>query len=331
MRKKFAVISAIIILVASGSGIFIFNRFFGAPQSEAATELFVIPLKTERDEAIRKLYEEGFVKSRTAIDVALYLRGIAGTIEAGGYHLSKNMNVFEIAGVVSTGPQLKWVSVPEGLRKEEIAEILSRNLGWDEQKKNEFLSAYKKFGADYAEGVYFPDTYLIPKTDDGNIIAKRMIDRFNEKLAKYNDDLAEQNIKWTTAVKIASLIQREAAGTEDMRLIAGIIWNRLLRGMKLDIDATLQYARGRTEDGWWTSTKPEDKKINSPYNTYLNAGLPPTPIANPGIKAIEAALFPQKTNCIFYLHTSDRKIYCAATYDEHLDNIERHLKRNGSS
>jgi UPF0755 protein len=122
-----------------------------------------------------------------------------------------------------------------------------------------------------------------------------------------------------------------------MPLISGIIWNRLLNGMRLQIDATIQYARGldgyekEAEDlqvgksNWWTPMKKEDKEIDSPYNTYKYEGLPPTPIANPGIPAIEAALYPQETDCIYYLH-SDYQIHCSSNYDDHLDNIERYLK-----
>ncbi|MBI4119744.1 MAG: endolytic transglycosylase MltG [Parcubacteria group bacterium] len=318
--------SGIFIFIAVLAVFFIFSQFFGAPKSGAATEWFVIPLKADRDTAIAKLYQEGFVKSRTGISFALSLRGFASGIPAGGYPLAKSMNAFEIAGVISKGPQQKWVSIPEGLRKEEIAEILAKTLGWDNPKTQEFLSAYKKRGPEYAEGVYFPNTYLVPKADSGDAVAKRMMDGFNEELAKYAGDLMEQNIKWTTAVKIASLIQREAAGGDDMPVISGIIWNRLLRGMKLDIDATIQYARGSAQAGWWPPVKSDDKKIDSPYNTYLYAGLPPTPIDNPGTKAIKAAISPQDTKCFFYLHDAERKIHCAATYEEHLKNIDKYLK-----
>jgi UPF0755 protein len=92
--------------------------------------------------------------------------------------------------------------------------------------------------------------------------------------------------------------------------------------MNLDIDATLQYAKGNAETGWWPQVHPRDKKINSPYNTYTHKGLPPGPISNPGLAAIEAAYNPQKTNCIFYLHDKNRKIHCSETYAEHKNFID---------
>jgi len=129
-----------------------------------------------------------------------------------------------------------------------------------------------------------------------------------------------------TVIKIASIIQREAASKSDMALISGIIWNRIFSGMKLQIDATLQYAKGNEEDGWWGQVSSADKKIKSPYNTYLNIGLPPSAIANPGLSAITAAYNPQKTDCLFYLHDKNKKIHCSKTYEEHKANIAKYYK-----
>ena len=109
-----------------------------------------------------------------------------------------------------------------------------------------------------------------------------------------------------------------------MKLISGIIWNRIFSGMKLQIDATLQYAKGSEEDGWWEKVNPKDKNIDSPYNTYLHKELPPSPIANPGLAAIEAAYNPQKTSCLFYMHDKNRIIHCAKTYEEHKKNIQKY-------
>lgn len=126
------------------------------------------------------------------------------------------------------------------------------------------------------------------------------------------------------AIRIASIIQREAAGPHDMRLISGIIWNRISKGMSLELDATLQYVKG-TEDNWWPSVKSKDKYLDSPYNTYKYKGVPPGAISNPSIDAINAVYNPEKTACIFYLHDSNRKIHCSKTYEEHLRNIKAYL------
>jgi len=154
-----------------------------------------------------------------------------------------------------------------------------------------------------------------------------MINRFNERFAGYPEKFAEQNVLWTSALKIASIVQREAAGKEDMPLIAGILWNRLLNDQPLEIDATIQYARGNTGSGWWAPIKASDiDDIDSPYNTYKHKGLPPTPISNPGIDAIDAVLNPTETDCYYYLHDKDRQIHCAKTLEEHEANIDKYLK-----
>lgn len=310
--------SAILFIAAVLVAVFVWYLFFGAPQSRAEAEWFVVPQKSERNETIAKLYDEGFVKSRTALNLALYLNGVSDAIKAGGYSMAKNMDAFKLASVLSGEPDQKWVILWEGMRKEEMGELLAESFDWDEKNLQDFIDAYE-------EGIYFPDTYLVPRISSGKEMAKRMFDKFNENLADYTDELKRQNIKWDTAIKIASLVQREASGKEDAPLIAGIIWNRLLDGMKLDIDATLQYALGNSENGWWPVVQRENRKLASPYNTYTNAGLPPTAIANPGINSIKAVLFSEKTRCLFYIH-ANRETYCSATYEGHLDNIEKYLR-----
>ena len=193
-------------------------------------------------------------------------------------------------------------------------------------QKKKFITVDTTAKSDYTEGVYFPNTYLIPVTESTTDVAARLISKFNENFADYLPQFNAENIKWTTALTMASIVQREAAGSTDMPLIAGILWNRLNQGMSLDVDSTLQYVRGDVGKGWWAPISVADKKTDSPYNTYMNKGLPPHPISNPGIAAIDATLNPEKTDCLYYLHDSNHVIHCAATYDEHLQNIQTYLK-----
>ncbi|MEI6280925.1 MAG: endolytic transglycosylase MltG [bacterium] len=217
-------------------------------------------------------------------------------------------------------PSMRIVRVQEGLRKEEVAKVVGDKLNWSDKEKEDFVNTGN------IEGHYFPKTYLIYKDENPGGVVTTMLDEFSTQISKVKKPKAKQIISEETALKIASIIQREAAGKEDMALISGIIWNRIFNGMKLQIDATLQYAKGTEEDGWWRQVTSADKKIDSSYNTYLYAGLPPGPIANPGIAAISAAYNPQKTNCMFYLHDKNRQIHCAATYEEHKKNIDTYLK-----
>ncbi len=336
-KIKIAIIAVASILILAGAGSFIaYSSVFGAPQKQAEAERFIVPLGAEN--TIQKLHDDGFIKSEWALGYALKGK----QIEPGGYKISKSMTAWQIADALKE-PYMKWVVIPEGLRKEQIAELIGDALGWDQEAKTKWVGNYTSMKYDEIEGVYFPDTYLLPKDETGLQIAERLRAKFNEKFAPYADKFVKENIKWNTALKIASIVQREAAGKDDMPLIAGILWNRLTKGMKIEVDATVQYVRdsvihyGKTpndvqlagyssEGDWWKPIKAEDIKIDSPYNTYLNKGLPPHPICNPGIEAINAVLNSAETKCLYYLHDSSGKIHCSETYEEHQANIETYLK-----
>ncbi len=221
-------------------------------------------------------------------------------------------------------PSVKIVQIREGLRKEEIADIMAEKLGWDESEKDEFVNAHVALNTKNLEGHYFPKTYLLIRGQDPFDVSTTMFSEFSRETDKISKTKQAKIINPDTALKIASIIQREAAGKGDMKLISGIIWNRLFNGMKLQIDATLQYAKGNEEDGWWRSVHPRDKSIDSPYNTYMHKDLPPSAIANPGLAAIEAAYNPEKTKCMYYLHDRNRRIHCASTYAEHKRNIDKY-------
>jgi len=236
-------------------------------------------------------------------------------------HLLTSLSFYESIA----NPEVRIIKVSEGLRKEEIAEVVGDKLGWTDNDKNQFINGHLALNSGNLEGKYFPKTYLIKRDEDPIGVTATMLQEFNKETATIKKPKTTKIINPETALTIASIIQREAAGKSDMKLISGIIWNRLFSGMKLQIDATLQYAKGSEESGWWNKVKPQDKNILSSYNTYLHVGLPPTPIANPGLSALDAAYNPQKTSCLFYLHDKKGKIHCSATYEGHKANIARYL------
>jgi len=323
-KKKLFVILGIVLTVAIG--LFLTYRLFlGAPQSQDEKKVFIVNRNQTEIQTLDKLKNQGFIKNKVAFKLVRFFK--KGDIEAGGYNVSKNMSAWQLAKKLISTPDMKWVVIPEGYRKEQIGEKLADTFGWSDEELDKWNTEYTKMNIDYIEGTYFPDTYLIPVDEGGFKIAERMTRRFDEQFAPYVSQFAQQNIKWTTGLKLASIVQREAAGKSDMSLIAGILWNRLNQNMKLEIDATVQYARGKTDTGWWAPIKSADiTNIDSPYNTYKYGGLPPYPIANPGLDAIIAVLNPIETECLFYLHDSDKNIYCAKTFEEHKANIEKYLK-----
>lgn len=301
--------------------------YFSAPdRTDTRTAVFVVTRNTDFDTAVDQLQSEGFIRKVWAFHLINGFPGSIAEIKPGGYSLSKNMSLVQIRNKLSSSPDQIWVSIPEGLRKEQIGERLASSLGWSESDLTYWNETATAMKYDYLEGVYFPDTYLIPASEAPGEVANRMISHFNEKLSPYFGEFYQKDILWTTGLKVASLIDRETANPADMPLISGIIWNRLSRGMRLEIDATLQYARGKVGDRWWGPVSGADKRVDSPYNTYRHTGLPPTPIDNPGMDAILAALNPAETDCLYYLHAPDTRMYCSRTYEEHLANINAYLR-----
>lgn len=325
IKYKIIIFSILAIGFFSIMGI-IYGTFSSAPQKNSELENFIVKRNSTQDQVINTLKTSGFIKNQQAFDILIDLKGGLSKIKPGGYKISKSMNAWSIANILTQKPYMEWVVIPEGLRKEEIAEILGQALDWNDANKKDWIETATDQKPEYFEGVYFPDTYLISVDEPPLQIAERLRAKFQEEFSPLAKEAIKQNIKWDTALKIASIVQRESAGKNDMPIIAGIIWNRLLQNMKLDIDATLQYARGNTGQGWWAPISIAEKQIDSPYNTYKYKGLPPHPICNPGLDAINAVLSPSKTDCLYYLHDSSKVIHCTKTYEEHRQNIAKFLK-----
>jgi len=317
-NKKIAIIGGAIIFLAIGIAVFAFFYQFSAPQKGTEEERIVINLNTTEAELIPKLKEQRYIRSEWAFNFVLKRKGWQGKIEPGGYMVSKGMDAWLLADTLVNHPYQKWIVIPEGLRATEIAEKLQKELNWSNLAKGEFL-------VEAHEGYLFPDTYLLNLDYTGRDVAKRMKSQFDEKAADLFRQAAEKDIRNDTLIVLASLVQREAANEEEMPLIAGVIWNRWLKDMPFEIDATIQYALGEPGN-WWPIIKPEDYKLDSPYNTYLHEGRPPTPICNPGLAAISAVIHPEETEYLYYLHDSEGQIHLAKTYEEHLENIEKYLK-----
>ena len=317
-------IRRLIVLLSCFVLLMLFLRGYAVKKEEG--QLFTVSRTATTEDVREKIQEQEFMRGRWFFGISLLPHGGYGAIDPGGYRVSPSMGSWTLASVLTSDPPLKWAVIPEGFRKEQVADRLTTSLGWDRAKRDQFLEAAVATPYDLTDGFYYPDTYLIPTDEDVEKVTKRFISRFNEHFDPLVPEFRDANIKFDTAVKLASILQREAAGKEDMPLIAGILWNRLLQKMPLEVDATLQYARGNTGSGYWAPISVADKQIDSPFNTYKHAGLPPAPISNPGLDAINAVIHSQETPCIFYLHAPDRQIHCAETYEGHLENIERYLR-----
>ncbi|MDO8728477.1 MAG: endolytic transglycosylase MltG [bacterium] len=223
----------------------------------------------------------------------------------------------------------RFVTITSGLRKEEVANAFARALGWNNNEKKEFTTLRDGQDLPLFEGSFSPGIYAIKRDATPNEAQEMVNKRFtNNVLARYGTSTAEI-VPLNMALTIASLIERETIGTDDMRIISGIIWNRIFKNMNLQLDATLQYVKVNNKKTavWWPEIRPQDKFIKSPYNTYMFGGLPPTPIANPSIAAIVAALNPVNTTCIFYFHDDKGDLHCTPTYKEHVALLKQYYGR----
>jgi UPF0755 protein len=302
-----------------------YAHYFGPVDRYAGNTEFIVTPGESSDRVASDLKKEGFIRSSTAFRIGLKRSLKNQVVRPGGYELSASMDVWTIANNLAKPPYLVFFTFPPGWRKEQIAEKLATTFDWTPAMKSAWINVDTAPSPSFVEGVYYPDTYLIPSDQSPLQIAQRFRDRFQQEFTPYATEAQQKNIPWPEVVTLASMLEREAAGSQDMPLIAGIMWNRLNAGMSLQIDATLQYITG-TESNWWPVPTVADKSIKSPFNTYLHKGVPPHAISNPGLGAINDILNPEKTDCIYYLHDPNRQIHCSKTYAGQLANVNKYLK-----
>ena len=303
-----------------------YAKVFGPTDTQAPTEDFFVQEDTDTTTLAQELTDKGYVRGAWIFDIAFIREAYGNKILPGGYKISRSMDAWTIASTLLEPPYAAWIKVPVGVRKEQIAIQLADRLGWSDEKKKAFLDATNAHGPEYIEGVYLPDTYFIPTDLPPQQVEEKIRSHFNSVFEPYAKEAVAKRVPWTTVLTIASLIQREAGSASDMPIISGIIQNRLRVGMPLAIDATFQYMDGNSTSGWWTPPRKASSYPNSPFNTYKNKGLPPHPIAEPGVTAIEAALNPSQTNCLFYIHDNYGKMHCSPTYAGQLANVQKYLR-----
>ena len=264
-----------------------------------------------------------------AFRILARLRRVDADVKAGEYRFPAHQTSDEILQRLVRGEQFAvWVTIPEGYTAREIAQTLaSRALGDGSAYDRLFLHdhgiALGGVRTKNLEGYLFPSTYLIPLDDSPDRIATILVDQFRQELPAGAPGRAKAlGLTLPQVVTVASLIEREGKVDEDRPLIASVIYNRLRRGMPLEVDASIEYTFPEHHD---VITK-RDLQIDSPYNTYRHTGLPPTPIANPGKASLDAAFRPATSDYFYYVAKSDGHSVFAKTLSEHNANVERYLK-----
>ncbi len=266
------------------------------------------------------LAQQGIIRSPTGFYLLIKLLGIERELQAGEFRLTRSMDARTVALALTHGTKDLKITFLEGWRDEEIAAKLAKDLDIPE-------SEFTKYAR---EGYMFPDTYFVPQDATAGAVAKILTDNFNKKITpQMLADAKKSGLTLDEVIILASIVEREGNSGTDRPVIAGILLKRLKADWPLEVDATLQYALGYqgAEKTWWKKDLTEDdKKLKSPYNTYTNTGLPPTPISNPGLESINAVIYPQSSDYWYYIHDTTGTIHYAKTIEEHNANIAKYLQ-----
>ena len=323
----------IITVLISGAGLLWWSKSSSSPRGTSEPQTFVINPGSSATTIGKNLEKDGFIKSSSAFKLFMQFSGNAGKIQAGDYRLSKNQFLPELVRELVKGPVAVWVTIPEGYRREEIGQTTVDALKLIGDKKTQFLKEFDVL-TKREEGFLFPDTYLFFRNASASAVVSRFTNNFESKISDEILKSAEkQNLNRDELITLASIIERETRTDEERPVVAGILLKRLRVGMALQVDATLQYIVGSGECelgsancNWWPQITSKDKTVRSAYNTYTNTGLPPRPIANPGLSSIKAAANPEDSEYWFYLHGTDGDIHYARTSEEHTENISKFLR-----
>ncbi|MGH2639745.1 MAG: endolytic transglycosylase MltG [Rhabdochlamydiaceae bacterium] len=314
--KKFFFLIILLILILGGIGAWWINGVSPANPGISKTQTFEVSKGEDVRQIANNLKAQGLIKDPIIFYLLVKQKGIGSKLQAGEFQVSPSMSAGKIADVLQLATDDVRITIPEGKRAEEIADMLKSHF------PNYQSSWEQKLVAN--EGYLFPDTYSFNKDADIDTIIQTMKDNFEKKYAGIPDGKRSKYTK-EELVTIASMVEREARYPQDRPLIASVIYNRLDAGMPLQIDATIQYAIGNSSN-WWPTLTDSGGNIapTSPYNTYTNTGLPPTPIANPGVAALTAAVNPEQTAYLFYITDPSGHNHYASTTEEHDANIKKY-------
>jgi len=304
--------------------------------THAEKQTFIVEEGMSAEEISNALKADGFIGSSRMFMGHALLSGKARSLQAGVYDLSASLSIREIVNILSGGDVASFVRVvlPEGYT---IADMDRRLAEYGVLQEGEFIAAasistqdaYSLYSyeflngiqADTLEGFMFPDTYEFRRASKPRVVLDKFLFNFEYRTKELRATVGDGPNLYRTMI-IAGLIEEEMDITSDMHKVSSVIQNRIERGMALQIDATLIYVSGKPGGSLVNS----DKKIDSPYNTYLYKGLPPGPITNPGLRALVAAANPADTPYIFYMSAPNGTSYFSTTVGQHNAYVAQYLR-----
>lgn len=338
MKKRVTVIVGVLLLVGVGAGgvvAFIDYALFRPSDPGAEEIVFEIRPGQGLRTVSRNLEAEGLVPFALAIEAYGRRQGYAGRLQAGRYHVSGSMTPAAILAKIVRGDAVHdelTVTIPEGWSLDDI-ETYFEELGLFERERFQRAAVMDARYADFTflshlevdtilDGYLFPDTYRIFPDSTPESIVRRMLANFEQRvIVGLAEELAADERGIHEILTLASIVQAESSNDEEMPLVAGVFWKRLLEWIPLESDATVNYVLGTNK----RQPTFADTEVDDPYNTYENYGLPPGPIGNPGMAAIRAALAPADHPYYFFLHPEGGGIVLSRTFEEHLENKARYL------
>ena len=280
-----------------------------------------------------KLEQNNLIFKKTALLILGRLFSFQSNILPGQYIIDNGLSNLEILRLITdpSASRTVLVTVPEGLTIRQIGRLLERQVGTDsarfvEEAKNDSLLKILGVPGVNLEGYLFPNTYQISLGAGNNEreIVKIMFAEFRKRInTDIREDMKKKKLSMTELITMASIIEAETKFEPEKKTIAGVYYNRMKKGMKLEADPTVQYV---LPGGPKKRLLFSDLKFSSPYNTYINKGLPPGPINNPGMSSIIAALNPEKHNFLYFAAKGDGSHRFAETFEEHKKNAELYRK-----
>ncbi len=338
--KKWAVIliSVVLFLILAGGGgaAYTYYQIFSPlDKNSFQTLIFVVEKGSGVKTISAKLQEENLIRSQFWFKTYVWYKDQGANLQAGQYALGPNLNIPEILDIITGGRVIvneAQVTLPEGFSARQIEDRLVESgiesaASLNDEVIDGFQMQYKflsEISPDKSlEGFLFPDTYRFKKDIKKEEIIKKFLENFDRKLTpNMRAEIDRQRKSIYQIVIMASIVQQEALNEEEMPMISGIFWNRINKGILLQSDATVNYATGKKDRQVFA----QDLAIDSPYNTYKYTGLPPTPICNPGLAAIQAAIYPPPSDYLYFLHPLNQSAVYAKTLDEHNKNKAKYLK-----